>query len=158
MKVRLGRLLVALSAASAAALIGAGAAQATTVGDCRVEGLSPAEPRYTLTNTSKDSAARAMMVCRTPHAVEVDLSLWGSDTVGHDLLRTTRTTRQVRAGNSYFEGPRAGCKEDFYGKDEVYTKVRARIAPPPGTAPGGVSVWSGWSAWDYGRVASLDCR
>lgn len=127
-------------------------AAAAVKGDCRVEGATPATPRvFPHLTRRKLSYPRATVDCDTPHPIQIELKLWGSDPAYDDLLGPKPGTDATITTEPQWKYPdySDNCNEDSPDRDELYSSARIRISTE--------GVWSAWSAWDDSSAVSHDC-
>ena len=129
---------------------------------CAVEAISPAPVRMNDFG-KKVTHGRATVACPTAGTVEVEYALYGEDPLSDDVVqRVRKESAQVVPPRPYAIPKRSmdnpddnyvdyqpSCNEDSPGRDELYSRARARIITN--------GVASAWSAWDRGRTLTYDC-
>lgn len=158
--------LVAVGVLSVALVLGsvsAAPAEAAPFGSgCTVEAASPAPVRLNDFG-KKVTHGRATVACPVASTVEVQYALYGEDPLSDDVVQRVRTEpvnlvdrraynvprRSMDNPNDNYVDYQPSCNEDSPGRDELYSRARARIVTN--------GVASAWSPWDKGRTLSYDC-
>ena len=156
---------VALLLGTSLALGAVEPSEAATTGDCNVQAANPTKEA----GRTRVAFPTAVISCTTRHRVEIELQLWGDDPVyddrmswsvlvygpntplcagdrvgdKFDCVKRTVTAEPGRRVEVVGSGGGYGipCDEDIEGRDEVYSRIRARIADQ-----GSATAWTRWTS------------
>jgi hypothetical protein len=160
---RLCGLLAVVSVATVGTLAAAGPAGAVTVGDCTIQALTPTSVILNYRG-EKSAHGQASVSCASKNYVSLEIYLYGDDPVSDDRLDpggaflSPAEARKIYKPVVPLRGdpvkPYIGhhCNEDKPGRDELYSKVRARLYSGPGGKP-----ISGWTPWVKSKTVTYDC-